>query len=238
MMHFLRYGVALFMMLAGMWVGISIALPKAEARLNNNYGNQPACAETRYGRCLGSNYQQYPYGESVGYPYAAVESPGPYSVDTGDAVQNHANWMYNKERYQRINDTYYNGNTGNFRTQRRNIGGGYGINGGYGNDNTIGPQPFSNNQNYRPYPRYGAYAYRLERDKLRTVGPSVVFRGTTTQYRQPTVKQIHPNITYITTREAKLYAALYNAGVTTLRRPKGSVIGHAATPWPPSHYGY
>jgi hypothetical protein len=234
MMHFLRYGVAMFMMMAGIWVGMSLAMPYAKANALNSYNNngrlelgyingQP-CSFTRYGRCQG-----YPqgygngYGQSVDYPNAAVQSPGPNSINTGNAVQNHANWMYNQQRYERVNNTYTYGS--NRRNRLRS-----------GSQASLGPN--NRNRNYRQYPSYGSYAYRQQREALRTQQGDGVYR----EYRQtttyvPNVPQSAKNTKYITTREAKIYAALYKIGATSKRRPKGSVVGRAAKPWPPSHYG-
>jgi hypothetical protein len=145
---------------------------------------------------------QSPYGRclgqpsAIGYPYDTVNYPAPRDTSNLSPVDRHAQWQENERNYERINKIY---------TQ---------------NYDNLGNPSLNNFQSIRPYPRYVDYAYRQEKERLRSAGKP--FMGTASVVGTTVV--VTPQYYYITRQEAKQYDYLYRMGITSRRRPQGAVV--------------
>jgi hypothetical protein len=201
---------------------MSFALASVQAYYNPNYyGGVRNCVPNVYGHCVNQ-----PTGYSgafntpvqqINYPHAQVNTPAPTFRTDLDPVQQHAQWMNNRRRYEEVNELYNRVPNGIGGYLTRPAGA------------------------IRPYPSYADYAYRQERAAKQQWGspaPTVYSQQIVGSTRIVNTDAFRKPRLYITQEQANAYDRLYELGVTTRRRPENAVVGRRPQPHPDSRFGY
>ncbi len=147
------------------------------------------------GRCVGQNV-------TIGYPNEAVlyplQTPTPDAIQASNPQEAHANWLYQKRQYERVNQIY---------------------NQDY---DALGNRSLNTPTGIRPYPRYADYAFRQKTQEFQKPTSQPM---QDVMYRIPSVYVApKPQYRYITYKQAQQYDWLYKKGITTHRRPKWAVV--------------